>query len=63
MGRIEPRYERSTRTLRIIGVWFEDGFAPMEAAGFIPALAACLAAYTAFVGARAGHLAANPTGA
>ncbi len=52
VGRIEPRYERSTRALRIMGVWFEDGFAPMEAAGFIPALAACLAAYTAFIGAR-----------
>lgn len=52
VGRIEPRLERATRTLRIAGVWFEDGFAPMAAPGFVPALQACLAAYTAFVGAR-----------
>jgi uncharacterized protein YcaQ len=52
VGRIEPRYERSTRVLRIAGVWFEDGFAPMEADGFVPALAGCLAAYAAFTGAR-----------
>ncbi len=52
VGRIEPRLERATHTLRIAGVWFEDGFAPMAAAGFVSALHACLAAYTAFVGAR-----------
>jgi uncharacterized protein YcaQ len=52
VGRIEPRLERRTRTLRIAGIWFEDGFAPMTAAGFVPALGACLAAYAAFVGAR-----------
>jgi uncharacterized protein YcaQ len=52
VGRIEPRLERRTRSLRIAGVWFESGFAPMEAPGFVPALQECLAAYSAFVGAR-----------
>jgi hypothetical protein len=52
VGRIEPRYERSKRALRIAGVWFEDGFSPMEEPHFVPALADALRAYRAFVGAR-----------
>ena len=27
VGRIEPRLDRATRTLRILGIWWEDGFA------------------------------------
>jgi uncharacterized protein YcaQ len=53
VGRIEPRYERASRTLRIAGIWFEDGFGPMEEPGFIPALAKALDAYRSFVGADA----------
>ncbi|MGH2489799.1 MAG: DNA glycosylase AlkZ-like family protein, partial [Candidatus Limnocylindria bacterium] len=49
VGRIEPRYERATRTLRIAGIWFEDGFAPMEEPHFAPALAEALRAYQSFV--------------
>jgi hypothetical protein len=52
VGRIEPRYERASRTLRIAGIWFEDGFAPMEEPHFVPALADALDAYKRFVGAR-----------
>jgi uncharacterized protein len=51
IGRIEPRYERASRTLRIAGIWFEDGFSPMEAAHFVAALAVALEAYRSFVGA------------
>jgi uncharacterized protein YcaQ len=51
VGRIEPRFERASRTLRIAGIWFEVGFGPMEEPGFIPALATALDAYTGFVGA------------
>jgi uncharacterized protein len=51
VGRIEPRYERISRTLRIAGIWFEDGFEPVEEPHFIPALATALNAYTEFVGA------------
>jgi len=53
VGRIEPRYERASRTLRIAGIWFEDGFGPMEEPNFIPALAEALDAYRRFVGADA----------
>lgn len=52
VGRIEPRYERATRTLRVAGVWFEDGFKPMEEPYFVPALAEALRAYRSFVGAQ-----------
>ena len=51
VGRIEPRYERTSRTLRIAGIWFEDGFGPMEEPLFVPALAEALDAYRRFVGA------------
>jgi hypothetical protein len=53
VGRIEPRYERASRTLRIVGIWFEDGFRPMEEPDFVPALADALEAYRHFVGAHA----------
>jgi uncharacterized protein YcaQ len=52
VGRIEPRYERRERVLRILGIWFEPDFAPMATPSFVPALSAALAAYQSFVGAR-----------
>jgi len=52
VGRIEPRLLRGDRTLRIAGVWFEDGFAPMQEPDFMPALRNALDAYQRFVGAR-----------
>ncbi len=52
IGRIEPRLKRGDRTLRIAGIWFEDGFAPMEEPDFVPALRNALEAYRRFVGAR-----------
>jgi uncharacterized protein YcaQ len=52
VGRIEPRYERKTHRLQILGIWFEPGFSPMEEPHLVPALAAALRAYRAFVGAR-----------
>jgi uncharacterized protein YcaQ len=52
VGRIEPRFERASRTLRIAGIWFEDGFGLMEEPGFIPALREALDAYQRFIGAN-----------
>ena len=52
VGRIEPRLTRGSDSLRIAGIWFEDGFAPMEELAFVPALADALDAYRRFVGAR-----------
>ncbi len=51
-GRIEPRLDRSSPDLRILGIWFEPGFSPMEEPDFVPALAEALRAYRSFVGAR-----------
>ncbi|HET7644993.1 MAG TPA: crosslink repair DNA glycosylase YcaQ family protein [Candidatus Limnocylindria bacterium] len=52
VGRIEPRLDRKARALTIQGIWFEDGFAPMEEPGFLPALRDAVEDYRAFVGAR-----------
>jgi hypothetical protein len=52
VGRIEPRRDKTSPDLRILNVWFEDGFSPMEEPHFIPALADALRAYHAFVGGR-----------
>jgi uncharacterized protein YcaQ len=52
VGRIEPRRDKSSPDLRILNVWFQDGFGPMEEPHFVPALADALRAYKSFVGAR-----------
>jgi hypothetical protein len=52
VGRIEPKYERKTRTLHMAGVWFEDDFRPMDEPHFVPALSEALRAYRSFVGAK-----------
>ena len=51
VGRIEPRLDRKAGTLRILGIWFQDGFDPMEERRFIPALCDAIEAYRSFVGA------------
>jgi uncharacterized protein YcaQ len=48
VGRIEPRIERRADTLRIAGLWWEDGFDPLEADGFAAAFAAAVAAHLDF---------------
>ena len=60
VGRIEPRIDRATRTVRILGAWWEAGFRPGDEEGFVPALRRALAAYLRFAGASrlewAAHL-------
>jgi hypothetical protein len=51
VGRVEPRVDRAARAIRVLGLWWEDGFDPLEAEGFLPALRDALAAYRAFHGA------------
>jgi uncharacterized protein YcaQ len=48
VGRIEPRIDRASRTVRIIGLWFEPWFEPRTAEGFVPAMREALAAYLRF---------------
>lgn len=51
VGRIEPRFDRAARAVRILGLWWEDGFDPHGADGFVPAFADALGAYRGFRGA------------
>ena len=61
VGRIEPRIDRSGRRVQILGAWWEDGFEPRRADGFVEAMRAALRAYLGFAGATriewAEHLA------
>jgi uncharacterized protein YcaQ len=51
VGRIEPRLDRARGRLAVLGIDFEAGFDPLEAPGFVSALAEALEAYRSFVGA------------
>jgi hypothetical protein len=52
VGRIEPRIERRTGTLRVAGLWWEDGFDPLAVEGFVGAFAAALEAHRSFADVR-----------
>src|SRR5438552_2525632 len=52
VGRIEPRIDAAERSVRILGLWWEPGFRPRGADGFVDALRAALAAYLALAGPR-----------
>ena len=51
VGRIEPRLERTTKTLRILGLWWETGFSPRRETGLVDAMRDALRDYALFVGA------------
>ncbi|MBV8065740.1 MAG: YcaQ family DNA glycosylase [Actinobacteria bacterium] len=63
VGRIEPRIDRSERAVEVLGLWWEQGFAPGRADAFVDAMCEALAAYLRFAGADrlewAPHLAAE----
>jgi len=50
-GRIEPRIDRDRSRVEVLGVWWEDGFAPGRAGGFADAMREALRAYLRFAGA------------
>jgi uncharacterized protein YcaQ len=52
VGRIEPRIERRAGRLQIIDAWWEDGFDPLTAEGFVPALVAAIKALAQFGDAK-----------
>jgi uncharacterized protein YcaQ len=54
VGRIEPRIDRDEGSVRVLGLWWEDGFEPRRAEGFVDAMRAALRAYLGF--ARATRL-------
>jgi uncharacterized protein len=51
VGRIEPRYDRKTKRLTILGAWFEPSFSPTDEPGFVAAFRDALEAYRSLVGA------------
>ncbi len=61
VGRIEPRIERDEGVVHVLDVWWEDGFAPSRADGFVEAMRDALGAYLRFAAAErldwAPHLA------
>jgi uncharacterized protein YcaQ len=50
VGRIEPRIERRTKSLEIVGLWWEPGFDPLSTEGFVGEFAAAVAAHRDFGG-------------
>lgn len=54
VGRIEPRIDRKARALRVLDVWWEAGFDPLDPVhdGFVDALAEALRAHAAFADAN-----------
>jgi len=61
VGRIEPRIDRERGRVQVLGLWWEKGFAPRRAEGFVEAMRDALRAYLRFAGATrlawAPHLA------
>ena len=54
VGRIEPRLDREPGVVHVIGLWWEEWFAPRRADGFVDAMRDALRAYLRF--ARASRL-------
>jgi hypothetical protein len=51
VGRIEPRIDRDDARVQVLGVWWENGFAPRGAEGFVDAMRDALRAYLRFAAA------------
>jgi uncharacterized protein YcaQ len=48
VGRVEPRIDRERGRVEVLGLWWEDGFAPARAEGFVGAMREALRAYLEF---------------
>jgi uncharacterized protein YcaQ len=63
VGRIEPRIDRAASSVEVLGLWWQDGFTPRRADGFVEAMREALRAYLRFTGVEclewAPHLAAE----
>ena len=53
-GRIEPRINEDDHSVSVLDLWWEEGFVPRRAEGFVDAMRDALRAYLVF--ARAGRL-------
>ena len=50
VARIEPRIERAEDSVQVLNVWWEEGFVPRRAEGFVDAMRDALRAYLRFAG-------------
>jgi uncharacterized protein YcaQ len=50
VGQFKPRIDRDDGRVEVLGVWWEDGFAPRRADGFVDAMRDALRAYLRFAG-------------
>jgi hypothetical protein len=50
VGRIEPRIDREGGQVQILALWWEEGFSPRRAEGFVDAMRDALRAYLRFAG-------------
>ena len=48
VGRIEPRIDAADGSVQVLAVWWEDGFEPDRAEGFVDAMREALGAYLRF---------------
>jgi uncharacterized protein len=51
VGRIEPRIDRAGGGVQVLGLWWEEGFQPRRAEGFVDAMRDALRAYVNFAAA------------
>jgi uncharacterized protein YcaQ len=51
VGRIEPRIDRAGACVEVLNIWWEEGFVPRRADGFVEAMRDALGAYLRFAGA------------
>jgi uncharacterized protein len=61
VGRIEPRIDHARSRVEVLGLWWEDGFAPAECEGFVAAMHEALDAYLRFASATHLHWAPHLT--
>jgi uncharacterized protein YcaQ len=59
VGRIEPRIDRAAGRVQMLGLWWEEGFEPKRAAGFVDAMRDALDAYMRFAGVDSAEWAAH----
>jgi hypothetical protein len=52
VGRIEPRIDRDEGRVQVLDVWWEEGFSPRRADGFVDAMRDALRSYLGFAGAE-----------
>ncbi|HSL66064.1 MAG TPA: crosslink repair DNA glycosylase YcaQ family protein [Gaiellaceae bacterium] len=59
VGRIEPRIDRAAGRVQVLALWWEEGFAPKRADGFVDAMRAAFDAYLRFASADGAEWASH----